>query len=162
MQVNRIFSHRTHGRIGMVTLGEEKGKWTLDGKELPAASVEYLMTFALQSLQDAYAGADDLAAAQGAFEKKRDAIIAGAIGQRGGGVDEETKIGRQLAEAAFVKKHGKDAWPSEADAAKKKADEILAKNEKAFAPLIAAEIERREAARKAKAEIAAQTGALDL
>lgn len=89
MQVNRVFNHRTYGRIGAVELTVDKGKWTLDGKELPERSIEYLMNFALQSLQDAYAGADSLTDAQAAFEKKRDAIIAGTIGLRSASTSEE-------------------------------------------------------------------------
>lgn len=89
MNVERIFSHRTHGRIGHVELVVDKGKWTLDGQELPAASVEYLLRFSLQSLQDAYAGADNAAEATAAWEKKRDALIAGTIGVRSGSGGEE-------------------------------------------------------------------------
>lgn len=78
-----------NGAIGAVKLEAPDGKWMLDGKELSADSIEYLMGFALQSLQDAYAGAKSLADATAAFEKKRTAIIEGTLGQRGGGAEEE-------------------------------------------------------------------------
>lgn len=165
---NRVFEKRAtdkstwNGRVGHATLEvSDKGVWTLNGKELPAQSVGYLLTFSLQSLQDAYAGAADLAEATGNFEKKLKAVQDGTIGVRTGGVDEATKIGRGLAEAAFVAKHGKEAWEKIEDKVAK-ADEILAKNAAAFAPLVEAEIARRAAARAEKAKIAEKMGGLDL
>lgn len=90
--VNRVFAKREtenslwSGRLGVAELKVDgKGKWWLDGNELPAASAAYLATFALQSLQDAYAGAKSQADAVAAWEKKRNALLAGTIGVRTGG-----------------------------------------------------------------------------
>lgn len=109
--VAREFAHRTHGEIGAATLqvmGTDKV--VLNGKELPGRSVEYLLTFALQSLQDAYAGAKSSDEARAMFEKKLAAITDGTIGVRGssgGGVSELTKVSRSVARemlrAAFAK-----------------------------------------------------------
>lgn len=88
MQVTRTFSHREFGNLGEATLAVEKGKWALDGQALPDASVEYLMGFALQSLQDAYAGAKSQQAASAAFDAKRKRLIEGAIGRTAGPAEE--------------------------------------------------------------------------
>lgn len=105
------------GRIGataLVVASESDIVVTLDGQTLPHSSVEYLLNFALQSMQDAYAGADSLNAAIGAFEKKRDAIINGTLGTRGGGdgVGTRTVIARRLVRAQFKAKNGakSEAW----------------------------------------------------
>jgi hypothetical protein len=167
--VARVFTKREteksawSGRIGAATLAiSDKGKWTLNDKELGAESVEYLMNFSLQSLQDAYAGADDLAEATANFEKKLAAIQEGTIGQRSsGGVDEETRVGRKVALNALIVKYGKDAAQVK-DATDESLDAIVAKNADAFAPVIAAEMDRLAEQRKAKAAIAKQVGALDI
>lgn len=85
MQTTRTYTHKTHGKIGQATLTAPDGEWTLDGKPIPESGVAHLLNFALQTLQDAYAGANSPVEAQGAFEKKRDAILNGTIGVRGGG-----------------------------------------------------------------------------
>lgn len=84
--MERIYEHRTLGRIGLAKLEiTGKGKLALDGQELPEKSVEHFLNFALQSLQDAYAGADTLDAAKKAWQAKYDKIVAGTIGVRQGG-----------------------------------------------------------------------------
>lgn len=87
-QIERIFSHRTLGRVGHASLTVGKGKWSLDGQPLPEPSVEHLMTFALQSLQDAYAGAATLDEAQAAFAKKRTRLLEGTVGTHSGASEE--------------------------------------------------------------------------
>lgn len=166
--VNRLYEKRAteaslwDGRVGKAELKvDDKGVWTLDGKELGRTSIEYLMNFSLQSLQDAYAGAKTKAEAEANFEKKLAAIQNGTIGARGEAVGDEVKIGRRFAEAAFIAAKGKDAWAKIEDKTAK-ADEILAKNAEAFAPMVEAEIARLAEARKAKAAIAAKMGAIDL
>lgn len=91
--IARAFDHKAHGRIGLVEVEADVKSITIGGKELPAASVEYLLTFALQSFQDAYAGADSAEDAIGRFNKKLDRVIAGTIGVReaGDGASAETK-----------------------------------------------------------------------
>lgn len=111
MTVARAFDHKAFGRIGIVTLVADIGTVTLDGKELPASSVEYLLTFALQNLQDAYAGASDAEDAVARWGKKYDRLVAGTIGVReaGDGASAEVKairgvIGDMLRQAKVWKK----------------------------------------------------------
>ena len=89
---NRVFTKREteksdwSGRIGATELKVDgKGIWWLDGTELPQASADYLANFALQSLQDAYAGASSLDDATKRWEAKRTALLDGTIGARSGG-----------------------------------------------------------------------------
>lgn len=83
--VSRAFDHKQHGRIGIVEMTAEVGSVTINGTVLPAASVEYLLTFSLQNLQDAYAGADSAADAQARWAKKLDRLLKGEIGVREAG-----------------------------------------------------------------------------
>lgn len=109
IEISRVYTKREteksnwSGRIGAVTLAidpaiveDDNGQatgidlvFTLDGKELPLNSVEHLLTFALQSLQDAYAGAESLDEAIGAWEKKRNRLYEGTLGTRDGSGGEE-------------------------------------------------------------------------
>ena len=100
--VNREFNHRTFGPIGSVRLSAD-ATITLEGKELPGRSVEYLLTFALQSLQGAYAGAKSADEAKGAFLKKLDAVLEGTIGVRTGaaGVPAHWKYVREAIRGAL-------------------------------------------------------------
>ncbi len=109
--INRSFAKRGDNgfHIGEVRLEAGIGEMQLNGKTLPANSVEYLLTFALQSLQDAYAGADNEEEAKARFDKKLNAVIEGTIGVRsgGGGLTEMQKVSRQVARemirAAYAK-----------------------------------------------------------
>lgn len=102
--VDRVYTKREtdksnwSGRIGAVTLAIEpflnddnqpEVRVILDDRELPQASVDHLFTFALQSLQDAYAGAESLDEAIGAWEKKRAKLYEGTLGVRNGAGGEE-------------------------------------------------------------------------
>lgn len=82
MQVTRTFTHRTNGKFGTVTLTCGETEWTLDGKPLPQASVEYLLRIALESLQVISAGTKSREEAEAAFNRKRRALLAGTIGAR--------------------------------------------------------------------------------
>lgn len=169
---SRVYSKREteksdwSGRIGHTEFAIESDSDIhvyLDENELSPASIEYLMTFALQSMQDAYAGADSLQSAIGAFEKKRDAIIAGTIGVRGtgDGASYFTTVARSI-----VRANVKSAWGAKSqkwldfaklddDAQDAKLDAVYAANEAVLKPKVEAEIERRtEAARAKKATIA--------
>lgn len=162
-EVTRAYAHREHGDIGRVTLTvNDKGQFALDGKTLPDASAEYLMTFALQCLQDAYAGAKDNAECVGAFEGRRDKIIAGTMGVRAGGsaTTERDKVARIIVGDWFRNVFAKDnpghekvkAYSDANSQADKYAilDAIWADNEEVFGPAVDEEIERR----KAKAQAA--------
>jgi hypothetical protein len=108
MDIKRNYTHRTFGAIGSVDFTVPKGKFVLNGTELPEASVAHLMTFALQTLQDAYAGAKNADEAVGAFNTKLDKLIGGTIGTRGSGdgADERTRVQRSVTQAAAKAKFG--------------------------------------------------------
>ena len=162
MKIERNYSHKVYGAIGSVTFETPKGKYILNGHELPDASVEHLMTFALQTLQDAYAGAKSTDEAKGAFNGKYDKLINGTIGTRGSGdgADERTRVARSVVYAALKIKFGAKSpeWaeftgrPDDAQVAR--LDEIYAENEAVFAPRVDEEMAERAAKRARKADLA--------
>lgn len=143
------------GDISNVTLEANVSEVKLDGKILPESSVEYLLMFALQSLQDAYAGAKNLEEAKGMFLAKYDKLIAGTIGIRNSGesVSDEVRIGRKLMRMQI--KANPVAWKNFVELSEEmqieKLDINLEKNAAAMAPRIAAEIKRLADEKKAKA-----------
>lgn len=157
--IEREFNHRTHGRIGTVTMVADVAGVTINGKDIPNESVEYLLTFALQTLQDAYAGAASAGEAQGLWEKKLEKLIAGEIGVRGSGdgASEETRVARSITKAMAKKNMGEgfkaftDLPEADQNA---KLDAWYEANKATLAPFVAEELERRERARKAKAKLA--------
>lgn len=163
MEINRSYTHRTFGQIGSVTFATPKGKYVLNGHELPEASVEHLMTFALQTLQDAYAGSKNTDEALGAFNGKLDKLLNGTIGTRGtgDGADERTRVARSVVQAAAKAKFGAKSpeWATFTglDDAERNAklDAWYEANKAAFDPAIDEEMARRAAKREAKAGLAA-------
>lgn len=162
MTINRTFTHRTFGQIGAVTFDTPKGKYVLNGTELPEASVAHLMTFALQTLQDAYAGAKSTDEALGSFNGKLDKLLNGTIGTRaaGDGADERTRVARSVTMAAAKAKFGakSPAWAtftglSDEDQAAK-LDGWYEANRAAFDPAVDEEMARRAAKRASKATLA--------
>ena len=144
------------GEISNVTLAADVKSVFLDGKELPDSSVEYLLRFALQSLQDSYAGAKNLQEAIGMFGAKYDKLIAGKINVResgGDSVSDEIRIGRKLMRAAI--RANPENWKKFAELSEEnqidRLDALLEKNAAAMAPKIAAEIKRLADEKKAKA-----------
>ena len=165
--ITRNYTHRTFGAIGAVEFGVPKGKFTLNGTELPDASVAHLMTFALQTLQDAYAGAKSTDEALGAFNGKLDKLLNGTIGTRssGDGADERTRVARSVTMSAAKAKFGAKSpdWATftglDDDAKNAKLDGWYAANAAAFDPAIDEEMARRAARRDAKASLA---GSVDI
>jgi hypothetical protein len=106
MDIKRSFSHKaTETDFGAVAIDFPTKGWTLNGEDLPEASVRAVVNQGLQILQDTYAGvgkSKTVDEAKGMFDKKLAALIAGTVGQRtgGGGVDELTKVMRQIARRA--------------------------------------------------------------
>lgn len=96
MQIYRSYA-RQGTAVASVSLEAPDGEYKLDGNVLPESSVQHLLTFALQSLQDAYAGAKDSAEAEAAFAKKYQRLLDGSVGVRAGGTDTFTKTCRQIA-----------------------------------------------------------------
>jgi len=162
MEYNRTFTHRTFGKIGDVTFTVPKGKFALNGNDLSDASVAHLMTFALQTLQDAYAGAKTTDEALGAFNAKYDKLINGTIGTRSGGdgADERTRVARSVVMAAAKVKFGAKSpeWATFTgladDKRNAKLDAWYDANKAAFDPAIEEEMARRAAKREAKAALA--------
>lgn len=113
--IARVFAKREtpksdwHGRIGAIELVADVNSIKVAGNELGQASIDYLLNFSLQSLQDAYAGAESLAEAVAAYEKKLDALIEGTIGVRsgGGGMSDEERAELYVAEAIYAGVHKK-------------------------------------------------------
>jgi hypothetical protein len=162
MEYARTFTHKTFGKIGEVTFAVPKGKYVLNGNELPESSVAHLMTFALQTLQDAYAGAKSTDEAQGAFNGKYDKLINGTIGTRGGGdgADERTRVARQIVRGLVKAKYGSKStdWATftglSDDEQNAKLDAIFAKNEAELTPSVDEKLAELAAARAKRSELA--------
>lgn len=162
-KVARLFEKRETeksgwgGRVGHTELVADGKKWTLDGKELPAESITYLMNFALQSLQDAYAGAESLSDAKARWQAKYDALVDGTVGMRGsgGGVSDETTAQRYVMKRAYFaqvddakKAAFKDMEPADqADLL----DRLFAKNAAKLAQAVADRLAEMDAERKRRA-----------
>lgn len=119
----RSYDHRTHGRIGIAELVVESKSditMTLNGTELPAKSIDHLLMFALQTLQDAYAGADSVDAAKAAFNAKLERILHGTLGARTGGeaVSDEVRHARIILRPHVAKAVGKVEWKDLEESAK--------------------------------------------
>lgn len=159
LPIARTFDHKQHGRIGVVNMEAAVAYVSIDGKELPIQSVEYLLTFALQNLQDAYAGADSADEAKARWEKKLDRLIEGSIGVReaGDGASALTKAIRGVV-GDMLRQAGKwKAVIGELDEDKRSdaLDAIFAKQPEAKQAAIRATAEERmaeAAARKAQAK----------
>ena len=107
MKFDRKFYHKsTDTTFGIVSV-EYDGTISLDGNELGETSVQYLVNYAMQALQDTYAGvgtSKTVDEATAAFTTRLDKLIKGTIGIRSGtgGVDPLTTVMRSIARK-FVK-----------------------------------------------------------
>lgn len=161
-EISRGFTHRTFGDIGQVVMSGEAANFAINGKTLPETSVEYLLNFALQSLQDSYAGAKTAIEAAANFDKKLNALIEGTIGVRTGGnagVTEEVAVQRSITRTMAKTKMGakSEAWAkftgfTDAEQGEK-LDAWYEANKAALEPAVKEELARREKARKAKAAL---------
>ena len=162
MEYNRTFTHRTFGKIGDVAFTVPKGRYAINGNELPESSVSHLMVFALQTLQDAYAGAKSTDEALGAFNGKLDKLLNGTIGTRGSGdgADERTRVARQIVRGLVKAKYGSKSteWATFTgldDAAQNaKLDAMFAANEAALSGAVDEKIAELAAARAKRADMA--------
>ena len=157
--VSRTFDHKAHGRIGIVNMEAAVAYIAIDGKELPVSSIEYLLTFALQNLQDAYAGADSAAEATARWQKKLDRLLEGTIGVReaGDGASAMTKAIRGvIGESLRALGKWKEVIGSlDEDKRDAKLDEIFAKQPEAKQVALREKAEAKlaeAAARKAQAK----------
>jgi hypothetical protein len=157
--IARAFDHKAFGRIGLVNMTASVGKVMIGDKELPASSVEYLLTFALQNLQDAYAGADSAEDATARFDKKLARLVDGTIGVReaGSGVSAEIKVRRTVMGELLRKSDaGKAALKAREDDRDVFLDEVFAKQAEAAQAAIMATVAERIAEAQAKAKQAAK------
>lgn len=169
VQVTREYNHKTFGNVGKVVLESDTTVVKLNGKPIPADSVEYLLNFALQSLQDAYAGSANADEAKASFAKKFDAIVGGTLGARSGAaaVDELTKVQRQIVRAILKAQLGakSDAWQELMDKSESDQntflDEKFAKNSEKLAGPVAERMAELKAERDRKAKLA-KTAKIDL
>lgn len=156
--INRPFDHKTYGRIGIVEMEAEVKGLTINGQPVPATSVEYLLNFALQNLQDAYASSKSEAEAKAAWEKKLDRLIEGTIGVRmgGSGVNAEVKTRRAIL-GEYIRKTeaGKAAWKAHEDDRDEWLDAIFDKQAEDKQAAIMAEVAKRMAEAEARAKQAA-------
>lgn len=138
------------GRIGNATLRVDIAECRLNGEELPRSSIEHLLNFSLQTLQDAYAGAETLTDAVDAFEAKLGKLIGGTLGARGEGVDSFTKVARQVVRAILKKNSSEEKFKAftdlDAREQTERLDAIFATNEERLRPVVETEIEKRKAA----------------
>lgn len=154
---------------------------SIDIKKLSPEIIDQLVRHGLtQKIGDAAANAKAVAletgvsvadAAKAMMEKVRDALLAGDWGTvrtGGGGVSEEVAIQRavmrEVMKASFGAKSPKWAeFTGKTDAEQATIlDNLFAKNAAALAPKVAAETKRRETVRRAKAEAAKITVAIEL
>lgn len=159
----RTYDHKKFGRIGVAELlvkSESDIIVMLNGKELPASSIDHLLTFALQSLQDAYAGAESEADAKERFNAKLERILNGTLGVRSGGagVDPVMVEIRSIIRGDVKAAIGAETWKAmEEDARNEAIDGVFAQQDeatqRALIDAAKAEIARKAAERAAKAEL---------
>lgn len=154
LEINREFARRGENAFATVTLSAEIGEVSLNGKVLPVRSVEYLLNFSLQSLQDAYAGAKNADESRGMLLKKLESIQNGSIGMRGVSetANEETIVQRiVVANALRAKKSAGEKFELPETSV---LDAIWAKNASKLSVAFDAELEKRKIARENKRKIA--------
>lgn len=147
MIINRNYSHKRFGEVGSAEFVAPDGTFFLDGSVLPDASVRHLLTFALQTLQDAYAGAENADEAIAAFLKKREKLLDGTLGERTGtGVDAFTAVMRQVVRPIVKAKLGGAVWKTLSEPERiARIDAAFAKNDEKLRPLVEKEIADRAA-----------------
>jgi len=149
--VKREFKRRDDNEaVGNVTFQVDVSQCAINGSELPGVSIEHLLTFALQSLQDAYAGASDYESAKAAFDSKLDKIVNGTIGTRTS-APIDVIVARDILEAKAKANPAKPLGVGYAacKTAKEKReflDAVYEKNMEALSKDVQSEIKRRKAA----------------
>jgi hypothetical protein len=163
MQTVRNFAHKRFGEIGRVVLEADVKVVKLNGKPIPEGSVEYLLNFALQSLQDAYAGAENADEAKANFAKRFERLIEGKIGVReGGGVSEETRVARTIVRAKLKAKLDKAEYEAKYKDDDEAVDAVFAKNKEKLQPFVDARLEELRKERERKAKMAKAVDELDI
>lgn len=145
MEITRKYTHKSFGEIGTVALTVPESGWSLDGQALNAEAVRHLATFALQSLQDAYAGAKDATGAADAFASKYDRIRDGSIGTREGGERNPVRARAIIIALRHVKVDTKGMEAAEAAKAKRAAALKAIERNPAFMSLAQSQIDAEAA-----------------
>jgi hypothetical protein len=161
LTIERNFAHKSYGAIGAAVLAAPDGEYTLNGIALPESSVRHLLTFALQTLQDAYAGAKNADEALGAYNAKYDKLVNGTMGVRGtgSGLSERDRMARTIVGDWFRETYAKGTAErdkyNDADSAGRYAiiDKIWADNADAFGPAVDDAITAEKAKRAGLAKI---------
>jgi hypothetical protein len=152
--VSRTFSKRDEddiiGSVAWRIMPDASHEFAVDDgafAPLPAASIQHLMFFALQTLQDSYAGkaGEDAIAA---WKLKAQKIVDGSIGTRGqsSGVSLWQSIARSLVRDVVKTSKAAEYKAADTDGRNAMLDEVIAKNKDKLEPAIAKEIARRNAA----------------
>lgn len=160
MKLTREYAHKTFGAIGTVRLELTPDGLVLDEVRLGESGTAHLLNHALQSLQDAYAGAKTADEARASWAKKLEKILDGTIGSRttGGGAGLGAIEKRMIAMVRDNFKKAvsgyKDMKPAERDAA---IWELICKQseaaQKGLAKRAEAAIAREEAERASLADL---------
>jgi hypothetical protein len=147
-EITREFVSKDHGHIGTSgwRVAQDGSAEMLDGTDwvdIPDSSRDALALFALQTLQDAYAGKTTKAEAIGSYLKKRDGYIAGTIGTRSTSWD---SVARELVVASLIA-GDKEFGKLKGDARKARVAGVLDKNKakESFKALVDGEIAKRKA-----------------
>lgn len=153
-EITRAFARRGEVAFASVEMSAEVAEIKLNGTVLPARSIEYLLNFSLQSLQDAYAGAKNADESRGLLLKKLESIQTGTIGVRGTGesADEETIVRRIVVGNALRARKApgeKFELPETKDL-----DALWEKNAEKLQSAFEAELEKRRVARESRKKIA--------
>lgn len=164
MQTVRNFAHKRFGEIGRVVLEADVKTVKLNGKPIPEGSIEYLMNFALQSLQDAYAGATDEAEAKASWQKRFDRLVEGKIGVRegGSGVSEEVRVARTIVRAKLKAKLTKGDYEAKYKDDDEAVDAVFAKNKDKLQPFVDERLAELKKERERKAKLAKQADELEI
>lgn len=157
----RNFIHRTYGEINSVEVEANVTSFKVNGLDLPRVSVAYLLNFAFQSLQDAYAGAKNLAEAQALWEKRFERLLDGEIGVRSGnGLSERDRmrysVAREILRSAMAAEGKPYKGFTGLDAARQ--TEILDKVIASASDAIDKEVDKRLAAKAKAVEVVSLEG----
>lgn len=160
----RTYVSRKQGHIGraaMRIMSDGTMELSIDGDEfftLPDSSRDHFLNFAMQSLQDAYAGAESTAAAKAAFTAKVAKLRDGTLGVRGEGVDEWTIAARNIVRPLVKAKRAAEYKAADADGRTAMVDAAIDKNRDnaAFVAKVDAEMARMKAEREALARAVAE------
>jgi len=131
----------------------------IEDRELPADSIEYLLNFAFQCLQDAYAGAKTRAECHKLYSKKLTKLLDGTIAERE--VDPVVRVGRAILTESLKKNHPakwKELAALDAKERNTLLDQVLSENAEKLQDAIAERIAAEKAAKARSRSIKVELG----